>query len=470
MIILPNGNVGIGTTNPGNPLAVNRSADGVIIDLESADAVEGTISISGNTTSYNAFTGSHYAWTDETIEKGMLVSLTEDNKNFHGNPNSEILYGITKSTTANDSKILGVYLSLQSPDQTADLDNPHLVAAVGNMDAWIADNGQNITVGDYLISSDVPGHAQKDKQEYPISYIIARAAEPIDWSKVSETVNGVKHKKISVLFGNFTRMPGFEELEERLSQLTVAQDPVTGQIVQLDINQLKSGLASLGLVIDENGVLVIDSLKAGKLEVGTQAKPTGITLYDETTGEPYCLKIKNGQTVTEAGECENAKGNNNGQDSASMSGNSGSGTDIIIYYYDNDGDGYGVTNNFHEGSQPAGYVPNSDDCDDWSADVNPGAEEICGDGIDNNCDGVIDCLAAEVATSEVAEQNHQEVPASTSGNSTSTPFSTTATSTTATATATATATSTTATSTTTTATSTELVSTSTEPAATSTPE
>lgn len=54
------GNVGIGTTAPGNPLAVNRSADGIIVDFESADTVEGNVSIAGNTTSYNAFMGSHY--------------------------------------------------------------------------------------------------------------------------------------------------------------------------------------------------------------------------------------------------------------------------------------------------------------------------------------------------------------------------------------------------------------------------
>lgn len=34
--------------------------------------------------------------------------------------------------------------------------------------------------------------------------------------------------------------------------------------------------------------------------------------------------------------------------------------------------------------------PEGDDCDDGNADVNPGAEEVCGDGVDNDCDGTED--------------------------------------------------------------------------------
>ncbi len=34
----------------------------------------------------------------------------------------------------------------------------------------------------------------------------------------------------------------------------------------------------------------------------------------------------------------------------------------------------------------AGYVAIADDCDDTSGTINPGAKEVCGDGIDNDCD------------------------------------------------------------------------------------
>jgi len=62
-----------------------------------------------------------------------------------------------------------------------------------------------------------------------------------------------------------------------------------------------------------------------------------------------------------------------------------------IYYRDYDNDGYGnATDTVKSASQPMGYVTAGGDCNDSSATIHPGATEICGNGIDDNCDGKID--------------------------------------------------------------------------------
>lgn len=225
-VVFPNGNVGIGTasptagmklevvgrslfTNDGNVIAnFNRlTSDGTLVEFDRGGATKGSISVSGETVSYNAFTGSHYAWTEETIGRGMLVSMTGENRNLHDGPGSEIVYGITISSRANDPKILGSYLDIQEPTKPPSKDNPHLVMATGNGDMWVVDMGANLEIGDYLISSGIPGHGMKDDGTYSPAHVVARLAEPINWDSVTEMTNdnGIprKHKRVSVLFGSF---------------------------------------------------------------------------------------------------------------------------------------------------------------------------------------------------------------------------------------------------------------------------
>jgi len=61
----------------------------------------------------------------------------------------------------------------------------------------------------------------------------------------------------------------------------------------------------------------------------------------------------------------------------------------VTWYFDSDGDGYGDPNN--STTSPSGnffsWQLNKDDCDDSDAGIFPGALEIAGDSIDQDCDG-----------------------------------------------------------------------------------
>ncbi len=70
-------------------------------------------------------------------------------------------------------------------------------------------------------------------------------------------------------------------------------------------------------------------------------------------------------------------------------------TDATSWYGDLDGDGYGGNWTTSTAcTQPSGFVATTGDCDDLSANVNPGATEVC-DGIDNNCSGSVDDSASD---------------------------------------------------------------------------
>jgi hypothetical protein len=70
-----------------------------------------------------------------------------------------------------------------------------------------------------------------------------------------------------------------------------------------------------------------------------------------------------------------------------------SGCTGMSYYLDQDGDGYGTSDPSYpvrmDCSKPVGYSAVSGDCNDFNADIHPGAAELC-DGKDNNCNGQID--------------------------------------------------------------------------------
>ncbi|MFT5682660.1 MAG: hypothetical protein ACI8RZ_003584 [Myxococcota bacterium] len=73
-------------------------------------------------------------------------------------------------------------------------------------------------------------------------------------------------------------------------------------------------------------------------------------------------------------------------------------SDGTLWYADADGDGFGDRQRvFVSEAAPAGYTAKSGDCDDGEPGVSPSAVEVCGDDIDEDCDG---CPAACDAAGE----------------------------------------------------------------------
>ena len=88
------------------------------------------------------------------------------------------------------------------------------------------------------------------------------------------------------------------------------------------------------------------------------------------------------------------------------------------YFTDADGDGYGDPDGVVVScDEPAGVVTNPDDCDDTEAAAYPGNAEVC-DGVDNDCDGVLDADETTDADADGAvacEDCDDEDPARTPG-------------------------------------------------------
>ncbi|GAB6093762.1 hypothetical protein JCM14469_00140 [Desulfatiferula olefinivorans] len=89
------------------------------------------------------------------------------------------------------------------------------------------------------------------------------------------------------------------------------------------------------------------------------------------------------------------------------SGGGGGGAQPVVtklWYEDSDGDGFGNPDaSVNRESLPDGYVANTFDCDDTDGDIHPMANELLGDGIDNNCNGAVD----ELSSPGIVPDTHQ---------------------------------------------------------------
>ncbi len=172
----------------------------------------GTIGVEGNGSSwdfyaahgdYGPFTGGHEVRLaddfPEDAEPGMIVSVTGETRSRQ-TAEREISFSSTLPTvqlsdTPNDSTVFGVFV-LDSPlgeehwyaAEVQEGDRFGIVNALGEGRVWVTNVNGDIHVGDYVTTSPIAGHGQRQDDDLLHSYTLGKAIEEVDWSEVTETI------------------------------------------------------------------------------------------------------------------------------------------------------------------------------------------------------------------------------------------------------------------------------------------
>ena len=214
----------------------------------------------------------NYSVEDSSIEAGDLVRIKTDQSS------STEKYIIEKTSKPYDSQMIGA-ISTEPAMIFGEKgkDNLRPVALVGRVPVKVTTKNGAISAGDYLTSSNIPGVAMKATEP---GMIIGKALE--SYSSASEEIGKI------MVFVNPHWSLGSPNIEEGIfDQFTSA---------------IKKVLEKLGLWF-ENGIAYMKALVVDALTIGSPEKPTGITIYDKITKEPYCWSSENGEIVKTKGKC-----------------------------------------------------------------------------------------------------------------------------------------------------------------------
>jgi hypothetical protein len=133
------------------------------------------------------FTGQHnYPLINKKILDGMIVSIVPKSLNkktiniIQSLPNSEI------TTKSYDKKVAGVYSSINqefSPLKTSNELNEK-INSLGEGAIWVCNINGNLEIGDYIVSSNIPGIGMKQDDDLLHNYSVAKASIDCDFNPI----------------------------------------------------------------------------------------------------------------------------------------------------------------------------------------------------------------------------------------------------------------------------------------------
>ena len=314
------GNVGIGTVAPISTLSINGSL--CLTNSAFCGTQSGMIYASGLAAQDTGLAES-YPTLDETIEPGDIVSLSSQTISYNDpiSSTTQTIGALIKANRQGQETLLGV-----TATSTAVLSGygikdvvTRAVAVGGRVPVKVNLEGGEIKVGDRIALSSVGGIGAKATTT---GETIGIALETLDQTKIDSQKG---YGKI-MIFVNLQWYAGSLTVDGVLGGSS-GQD-ASSSLLDAFAGQVKNALASLGMIV-ENGVgtlqkLVTSGVETQNLKVGQSSHPSGITIYDQETGQPYCIQMKGGQMVSEPGECPESAAGTSASSSSSSSPSSSS--------------------------------------------------------------------------------------------------------------------------------------------------
>ncbi|PJE64280.1 MAG: hypothetical protein COU90_03625, partial [Candidatus Ryanbacteria bacterium CG10_big_fil_rev_8_21_14_0_10_43_42] len=243
----------------------------------------------------------------------MIDTTTTDRamvkKAYISSSTTPVLVGIVSSRPA--LAINGSDITL-APGREATSTTP-LIALSGRVSVKVSEDNGAIEKGDRIAASSIPGVGQKANEgDATVGFALESYA-----NAATTTDSHIRKILVFINLGHATldkviASGEADAASTTINQLSGAFEPLDGSLDLggADIVHIRGILSENGTwSIDENGNLKVRTINAERvrtdsLEVGSETKPFGTTLYDTEGGYPYCVYVSGGELKTVSGTCE----------------------------------------------------------------------------------------------------------------------------------------------------------------------
>ncbi len=170
-----------------------------------------------------------------------------------------------------------------------DLDPSQLPQDRSQRDKWRGSKGQGVRIDDALVTKNEKLEELQDRLDTELDKNSPNQTKVIRYQRQIEKLRNLQTPN------NLIPKNKLADFEDRNQSLLASVVETVTSVVSSAFDGLLTSI--------QNGFLSLKQLVTDTIQVGTPENPAGITVYDQTTKQPFCLIVKDGQLQSVPGEC-----------------------------------------------------------------------------------------------------------------------------------------------------------------------